>query len=336
MKKFLFYEDGTIKMMNMIMVIVLVLIIAVILIYFLFLNGKNITEGGKTLTSKNVTSTINMCKDCSMEFNDKELILVTNQEYPLEDIINVKNISLASVKFDIGNTEYFTIERSRNNELVLKTKDLVGDTALNATYDKIKINTKVVVNEGEILSLSLLDHPYYIYLNKEVKIDIESNPRGIDVSKLDFKVSNEDVISVNNGMIVGKMLGTSKLYLNYNDVIYEQDVYVVNDLIDVQSKRGNILESIYRVKVDKKEDINIIVTLDDNSNSGLTNDNLVISHIDEGISGIIEYDGKNLGLERSYKYRISINELQANGKMTITFKHPDGTSRDLVIYNESE
>lgn len=336
MKKYLFNEDGTIKMLNMIIVIIIVLALAIGIIYFLLFNGKNVTEGGKTLTSRDVTSTINMCKDCSMEFKDKELILMTNQEYPLEEIMDIKNISPASIKFDIGNTDYFTIERSKDNGLVLKTKDIIGESTLSAIYDKIKIDIKVFINAGDIISVNLLDHPYYIYLNKEVKIDIDSNPRGVDVSTLNFSVSDEEVISVNNGMIVGKTLGSAKLYLNYNETTYEQDVYVVNDFIDVQMKNGSKLESIYKIKVDKKEDINVIVNIDDNSNVGLTNEELVITHIDEGISGVIDYDGKNLGTTRSYKYRITINELEANGKMTIVFKHPDGTSRYLVIYNETE
>lgn len=336
MKKYLFNEDGTIKMVNMLALIIGLLVLAVLGIYFLLFNGRNITEGGKTITSKDITSTINMCKDCAMEFKSKDIVLVTNQEYPLEELMEVKNISLASIKFDIGNNDYFTIERSRANGLVLKTKDLVGNTTLNASYDKLNIDAKVIINEGEILSLSLINHPYYIYLNKPTKIEVDSNPRGIDVSKLNFYVNDEAVISVDGGMITGKTLGSAKLYLNYNDIVYEQDVYVVNDLIDVKSKNGSKFESIYKLKIDKREDIDIIVAIDDNSNVGLTNDSLVISHVDEGISGVIEYDGKNLGEERSYKYRISINELQKGGMMTITFKHPDGTSRNLIIYNESE
>lgn len=334
MKKYLFNEDGTIKMLNMILVITIVLALASTLIFFLLFNNKNITEGGKTLTSKDITSTINMCKNCSMEFKNKELILVTNQEYPLEEIIDTKNISLASIKYNISNTDYFTIETSKNNGLVLKTKDLIGESTLSAIYDKIKIDTKIIINEGEIISLNLLDHPYYIYLNKETKIDVDSNPKGIDISKFDLSVSDDTIISVNNGMILGKTLGNAKLYLNYNEDVYEQDVYVVNDLIDIQIKKENTYESIYKIKIDKKEDINVIVTIDDNSNAGLTNESLIISHIDEGISGVVEYDGKNLGETRSYKYRISISDLEENGKMTVIFQHPDGTSRSLIIYNE--
>lgn len=336
MKKYLFNEDGTIKMMNMLLLIIIVLAIAVGLIYFLLFNGKNVTEGGKPVTSKNVTSTINLCKDCNMEFKEEEIILVTNQEYPLEELMNIKNINITSIKFAVDNTDYLTIEKGKDNKLVLKTKNMIGSASISASYDKIKINAKVIINEGEILSLGLLDHPYYIYLNKEVKIDIDSNPKNIDISKLNFYTNDANILDINNGMIIGKMVGNAKLYLNYNDNIYEQDVYVVNDLIDISLKKGNKLESVYKIKISKKEDINIIVSMDDNSHVGLTNENLVISHVDEGISGVVEYDGKNLGEERSYKYRISIGEFTENGKMTIAFKHPDGTSRSLIIYSENE
>lgn len=335
MKKYLFNEDGTIKTLNMLVAIILVLILAIIIIYLLFFKDKALTDGGKTLTSKNVTSTINMCKDCELHFNKDEFVLVTNMEYPLEEILAVKNISLASLKFDIANSDYLTIERNKDNELVLKTKDIIGETSLMASYDKLSSNTKIIINEGEILSLSLLDHPYYIYLNKENPIEVISNPQGIDTSKLNLSVSDEAVVSLRDGKMIGNKIGSAKLYLVVNENTYEQDVYVVNDMINIQVKNGTKLESVDKIKIDKKEDINIIVTLDDNANVGLTNESLNIIHIDEGISGVINYDGKNLGVDRSYKYRISIDTLEANGKMTIKFNHPDGTSKSLVIYNET-
>ena len=334
MKKYLFNEDGTIKTLNMLALIIIILVIAIILIYLLVFKDKNITGGSVRVISKDITSTINMCKDCSMEFKSQELELVTNQEYPLEDILDVKNISLASVKFEGYNSEYLSITTTRDKGLVIKTKDIIGKTKLKATYDKIVKEIEVNISEGEILSLSLLDHPYYIYLDKYTPIEVNSNPQGIDVSKLDFKVDNENIVTISDGKLYGKMFGSCKLYLTYNEETYEQDIYVVNDLIKVQLKNSKTLDDVYKIKIDNKNDINIVMTLDDNSKVGLTNEDITIEHIDEGISGVVEYDGKNLGVENSYKYKIKINELNNNGKMTINFKHPDGSVRSLIIYNE--
>lgn len=242
MKKLLFNEDGTIKTLNMLALIIVILVMAIVIIYSLFFKDKNITEGGVRITSKDITSTINMCKDCSMEFNDKELVLLTNQEYPLEDILTVKNISIASVKFEVDKPEYLEVKRSKDNGLVLKTKDMMGEVKISASYDKFKSDLKVIINEGEIVSLKLLDHPYYIYLNQETPIDVDSNPKGLDVTKLNFISDNEAIVSIRDGKMVGNALGNVKLQLTYNEEIFTQDVYVVNDLIKVGIKKGILMK----------------------------------------------------------------------------------------------
>ena len=330
MKKYFFNEDGTIKIINMVVLITVILVIAIVFIITKLIND-DVFSDYKPHTTKEVTSKVKMCDNCSMKFTSKKLVLNAYSEYSISDYIETKNIAINSVKFEVEDNSFLAIE-NKEQELVIVTKNKVGSTVLKASYDKIKISIEVEIIAEEIIGATLIDHPYYIYNGRANDLAIITDPIGIDIANLDLRVENTDIAEIIDGKLVGKSKGETRLILTFNEEVIEREIIVLDDLIHITLNNNSSKEEIYHVKLEdiKNNTINIIVTLDDNSNVGYTSDNLVISHDDNNTEVMVEYDGKNIGVDISYKYRITLGNIE-NASSTIKFSINDTTYRLLTI-----
>lgn len=327
MKKYFFNEDGTIKVVNMIILIAIVIGLVVLFIFTKFLKPMyDVNYEPYTTTTK--TSKIVMCDNCSMKFTVSELNLKTSSEYSLSDYLEVEKIPLNSLKFLDYDNKLLTIA-NKEGKLFLKTNNIIGKTKLTASYDKIKISIEVNIEASEITSVNFLEHPYYIYQGKLNELSLLTDPVGLTASDFSITTQDSSIVEIENGKLLGKSIGETNITLEFNQEIKTQKVIVLEDLIHVTLE--NEKEEIYEIKKDEIKDntLNIIVTLEDSLNKGYSQDVLEITHEDNGIIPIIAYDGKNIGTDLSYRYRISLSTLE--GSTTIKFKLSDNSYRYLKI-----
>ncbi|MCX4249239.1 MAG: hypothetical protein OSJ65_05700 [Bacilli bacterium] len=305
MKKYFFKSDGTIKIVNMIILIAVIFFIVIMFVYFKFLKVRY-DEPNETYKKEEKTSKINMCNGCDFSFTLESLVFETYNDYKIDNYLEVKNMSINNIKFEYDKG-LISIESSGGG-LVIKAGNKIGKTKLVAVYENIKKEIAVEVRAGEIKSIELANHPYYILNNKENDLEIITDPIGIDLSEISISVEDESIARVINGKLVGVNEGVTKLKLLYNGEEQIRDLYVSNDFISVDvlnDKRE--LEPIYNISLDSfKDDVyNVVVTITDNGNIGYEAKDLVITHEDEGVNVYVEYDGKYSLDKLSYKYRIT-------------------------------
>ncbi|MCH5167219.1 MAG: hypothetical protein J1F35_04925 [Erysipelotrichales bacterium] len=328
MKKYFFNEDGTIKIITAIILIAIIFVIAVVLIVVKLYKNDYFNDF-EPHTTKKITSKLVMCDDCIMKFTVDELVLNPYSEYGFGTYIEVENIAINSVKFEIEDTSLFSIE-NRGGKLTLVTKNKVGETKLTATYDKIKISIPVKIEVLDIKTVSFVNHPYYVYNGKENDIEIITDPIGIDLSLLDISVENTDIAEFIDGKLIGKSIGETIININFKGEVFTQDIIVLDDLIHIYETSNK--EELYNIKLSDIKDniINIVLTLDDNKNIGYTSDNIEISHYDENTEVIVEYDGQNISTPRSYKYKITLSNT-VDCSSVIKFNINNDTYRLLTI-----
>lgn len=303
MKKYFFKSDGTIKVLNMVILLSIIFIIIMVFVYFKFLRVKY-EEPNETYKKEEKTSSINICNDCDFFYTLDSLSFETYHDYKLTNYMELKNMSINNLKFDGYDQNLIKIE-TKGNDLVIKTQNKVGSTKLIASYADIKREIGINVTADAIHSIKLEPHAYYVYNNKENPLMLITDPLGIDTTNISVTIDNPEIARIENGNIIGISEGVTKINLAFNDEVESQDLYVFNNLIHINKQ--NVNEELYDIKLSEfKDDIyNIIVTLDDNSNKGLSMSDLIITHEDNGVSVIVEYDGKYSLDTLSYKYRIT-------------------------------
>lgn len=321
MKKYFFKSDGTIKVLNMIILLSFIFLVIMFFIYTKFLRVR-FEEPNETYKKEEKTSSINMCNDCDFSFTMDSLSFETYHDYKLSSYMELKNMSINSLKFEEYDQSIISIE-TKGNDLVIKAKNKVGKTKLVATYANIKREIPITVTPDEIHSIKLMDHPYYIYNNKVNNLDIITDPIGIDTNNINVSIDNPEIARIENGKIIGVSEGVTKIKLLYNDEETSEDLYVYNDLIHINNKTSE--EELYSIKLSEFKDnmFNVVVTLDDSENKGLSMSDIIITHEDNGITPIVEYDGKNSLDKISYKYRITISE--GTGSSIIKFSANNST-----------
>lgn len=307
MKKYFFKEDGTIRVLNMIIIISIIFIIALVLIYNKFLKREYEDVSDAYVTSER-TSSINMCKDCDFYFTLESLTFSAYSEYNISNYIETKNMALNNIKFRDYDSDLINIE-SKASGLFIKAKDKIGTTKLVAEYSGIVREINIEVVADSIKSVSLEDHPYYILNGKSNKLNVITEPLGIPLNDLDIKVEDTNTAKVVDGKLVGLKEGITKLVLNFNGKQTSRELYVFDNLIHIeQIDNDNKLSDVYKIKLSelKNNMYNVIVTLDDNHNYGYSTSDLIITHEDDGLEVIIDYDGKYSLDKLSYRYRITV------------------------------
>lgn len=314
MKKYFFKSDGTIKVVNMIILLSMIFLVIMFFIYNKFLRVK-FEESNETYRKEEKTSSINMCNDCDFSFILDSLSFETYHDYKLSNYIDLKNMSINNLKFEDYDESLISIE-TKGNDLVIKTKNKVGSTNLVATFAKIKRSIKIEITPDKIHSIKLYNHAYYIYNGKEMPLDIETDPIGIDIGNLDISVLDPTLAKLENGKITGLNEGKTQIKLIVDGIEQIEDLYVYNDLIHITKVNGK--EEIHSIKLSEFKDsiYNVVVTLDDNSNRGVSSSDLTITHEDNGLDVIVDYDGKQSLDTLCYKYRIKVS---GSGTSTIRF-----------------
>ena len=308
MKKYFIKDDGTIKLTNMLILIGILFFIVMTFVYLKFFK-VSLEEPNETYKQPEKTSSINMCNDCDFYFTLDSLEFNVYSEYRIDKYLEIKNMSLNNIKFEVEDKSLFTIE-NKGTDLNIVTKNKVGKTKLVATYDKIRKEIEVNIIANEIKDISLSENPYYIYNGKSNNVEVITDPIGIDLSSIDLSVLDPNIAKFENGSLVGLSEGITKLRLLYNGVEKFQDLYVYNDLIHVEvMDKNKELKDLYKIglKDFKNDAYDIIVSLDDNFNKGYSLNDLVITHEDNGVEVTVTYDGKYSLDKLSYKYRITIN-----------------------------
>lgn len=305
MKKYFFKSDGTIKVVNMIILLSAIFISIMLFIFFKFLRVKY-EEPNETYKKEEKTSSINLCNNCDFYFTLDSLSFETYHDYKISNYIDTTNMLINNLKFDEYDKDLISIE-TKDKDLVISVKNKVGKTKLVATYADIKREIDITITPDEIHSIKLLDHPYYIYNNKDNPLNLITDPIGIDTSNLNITVENPLIATIENGKIRGLSEGVTKIKLLYNGEETTEDLYVYNDLIHITKNKE--VDELYNIKLSEFKDskYNVIITLDDSANKGYTMSDLIITHEDNGITPIVEYDGKNSIDTKSYKYRITIS-----------------------------
>lgn len=333
MKNKLFNEDGTIKKSNMIVFILIVFVIAFFLIYILLFKEKDITKDAVSVSNTTKTSQIKkLCDGCTINFKGDQLVFEANKEYFVEDLVDLKKVNLRNINFSVEDQSLGTFYVNKENEFVFKTLDKVGTTKIKAKYQSVEDSAIIVVDPGVINSASFIDHPYYIYLNEEDDIKLNTSPEGISISNFNITFDNPEIAYINdNGKIVGTNIGSTTMRFIFNDEEFSQEVNVLSSRLDIYCKVGDTVNDCYNIdyKKIKNDNFNITIKYSDK----YTYDDLSYKFVDNGIFGNVSYDGKNPGEVNSYNFRINITKVLEESNGYVEFSLPDGTKKSLNINN---
>lgn len=351
-------EDGTLKPIR----ITLFVCFIVALIMAFFLKDTNVFKPNLnriTTTNPISTTTIAICKDCSFEFNKKTIDVEPGTEVPLDDIMEYKNIDLNQISFTSEDTQIARIV-SHKGKLYIKAEEIVGTTKIKGELDNKKTEIEVIVKATKIKEAHLSDKLYFVYVNKNNIIDVETIPKGADHKLLKLSTDNPDIAEFNEkGELVGKMVGEVKIYLETTRELTEEEkklettgtivdrnvkeeriCYVVNNKITVKVKEGSTFKETneYKYRGTYSGDISIALSIEDNLGENLTGDDIKWEIIPQGsMNGTISYEGKAANnVDYLYKVGVSFNEEEAmeENKITVYFTLPDGSKTRLVIIKQ--
>lgn len=339
MGNFFVNKDGTIKVLRATIAVMLVLFVAIFIMAILMGSKDDLTVGGGTTTTQKIeTTTIDLCRDCEMEFTQKSVTLNVDDSIDLKEIMKLEKVNIRNVKLSIEDTSLLEITAS-GDTLLLSSKDKIGTTNVTATYEGLESTLKVSVQSDEIRGAAFSQDIYYVYFGETSSLDITTEPEGMDVSLLDLAIDNTDIAEVNSqNAIIGKNIGETTIRLNCNNTTDVATLYVVKNRIEIKVKNDNLYEAMenYKYQSNYAGGIDISISFEDRDNQGYTNEDLKFDVINAGsMNASVNYDGKNISSDNLYNYHIAINVDMSKEALEnysiIEVSLPDGSKTRLRI-----
>mgnify|MGYP004685615667 FL=1 len=215
MKKLFVREDGTINLKVVIYSIIIVLFLILVLMYVISESTGKITSGEDetiTTTTKQ-TTTMNLCKDCKLDFIREEYNLKTDESVDLKSLLDIKSINIKNIKFTDYDESLVKI-KSDGTSIYLTALNKLGSTNIKASYQDKSSTIKISVFSDYIESAKLNEDNYYVYLDDQTNLTLTTNPLNIIVNFFNVLVDDETKAVIQDGVITGKGLGKTKLSLN--------------------------------------------------------------------------------------------------------------------------
>lgn len=318
MKKLFVREDGTINLKVVIYSIIIVLFLILVLMYVISESTGKITSGEDetiTTTTKQ-TTTMNLCKDCKLDFIREEYTLKTDESVDLKSLLDIKSINIKNIKFTDYDESLVKI-KSDGTSIYLTALNKLGSTNIKASYQDKSSIIKISVFSDYIESAKLNEDNYYVYLDDQTNLTLTTNPLNVNVNFFNVLVDDETKAVIQDGVITGKGLGKTKLSLNYNGVTSTSNLYVIKNRIAIY-----VNEKEYSKYITNNKTFNILVkSLDKN----ITSDDLTYTIDNNGKISFIE---PVINESNTFKYSVDLEE---NGEYNLEFTLNDGSKTGMSI-----
>ena len=318
MKKLFVREDGTINLKVVIYSIIIVLFLILVLMYVISESTGKITSGEDetiTTTTKQ-TTTMNLCKDCKLDFIREEYNLKTDESVDLKSLLDIKSINIKNIKFTDYDESLVKI-KSDGTSIYLTALNKLGSTNIKASYQDKSSIIKISVFSDYIESAKLNEDNYYVYLDDQTNLTLTTNPLNINVNFFNVLVDDETKAVIQDGVITGKGLGKTKLSLNYNGVTSTSNLYVIKNRIAIY-----INEKEYSKYKTNNKTFNILVKSLDKD---ITSDDLTYTIDNNGKLSFIE---PVINETNTFKYSVDLEE---NGEYNLEFTLNDGSKTGMLI-----
>lgn len=322
MKKIYINEDGTINLKTVFFTILIFLFVLLVIMYIITLYNKPITEedGKRIETTSKKISTMNLCKDCKLEFLSKSYNLKTGENILLSSLMNLKSINIKNVKFSDYDESIIEISSTKNG-VMLKALNKLGSTTLKATYQEKETKIEINVFSDYITSAKLFKDNYYVYLDDTAQLSLDTNPLNVEASFFNVSVENQEIASIKDGIITGKNLGKTAIKMEYNGETSESNLYVIKSRI-----------AIYIMNGDKQEEVSDYTT-------NVKTFNILVKCLDKDISssdlefsisngGSVTYIEPDIEEPNSFKYNVSISDSNSH---FLEFTLNDGSKTGMNI-----
>lgn len=318
MKKLFVREDGTINLKVVIYSIIIVLFLILVLMYVISESTGKITSGEDetiTTTTKQ-TTTMNLCKDCKLDFIREEYNLKTDESVDLKSLLDIKSINIKNIKFTDYDESLVTI-KSDGTSIYLTALNKLGSTNIKASYQDKSSIIKISVFSDYIESAKLNEDNYYVYLDDQTNLTLTTNPLNVNVNFFNVLVDDETKAVIQDGVINGKGLGKTKLSLNYNGVTSTSNLYVIKNRIAIY-----VNEKEYSKYITNNKTFNILVKSLDKD---ITSDDLTYTIDNNGKVSFIE---PVINETNTFKYSVDLEE---NGEYNLEFTLNDGSKTGMSI-----
>lgn len=318
MKKLFVREDGTINLKVVIYSIIIVLFLILVLMYVISESTGKITSGEDetiTTTTKQ-TTTMNLCKDCKLDFIREEYNLKTDESVDLKSLLDIKSINIKNIKFTDYDESLVKI-KSDGTSIYLTALNKLGSTNIKASYQDKSSIIKISVFSDYIESAKLNENNYYVYLDDQTNLTLTTNPLNVNVNFFNVLVDDETKAVIQDGVITGKGLGKTKLSLNYNGVTSTSNLYVIKNRIEIY-----INDKEYSKYTTNNKTFNILVKSLDKD---ITSDDLTYTIDNNGKLSFIE---PVINEVNTFKYSVDLEE---NGEYNLEFTLNDGSKTGMSI-----
>lgn len=321
MKKLFINEDGTIKLKIVLYAILLFLFLIILIMYACSSLSSKITDDEETIaTTTKTTTTMNLCKDCKLNFSSSSYNMKINETLDIKSILEIKSINIKNIKLSDYDESLIEL-KSDKNSILIKSLNKLGSTKLKASYQNKETVITINVFSDYITSATVYPDNYYIYVGTSEKIVLNTNPDNVDANFFDVKVSDEEIATIKDGVIFGNKIGSTTISLDYNGINSNSKLYVIKNRIAIYIMDNNKMKEFSKYNT-KDKNIKILVkSLDKNINS----DELIYSINNDGKITYIEPD---LEEENTFKYEILLGE---HKEYELTFSLSDGSKTGMII-----
>ena len=332
--------DGTLNPIN---IFVLVTVITFLLLFLLcksLIFDKQVGRSGNVLTTT-TTTTWNLCQDCAISLKDEQITMEANTTEKLKNMVEVKNLSLSSVKFTSSNKDVVNI-RTVDGDVSLVAGDEVGKATITASYDNISAELVVNVKASKVNKAEFSQKVYYAYINKKTVLDINTSPKKAPLTLLTLKSDNESIgVFDENNNFIGKEVGEVKVYLEQGEESSTATVHVIKNMIKIKAKVDGVYQETSEFKYPSNIDsyVELCVKIEDNENVGYNQESISYNVISSGkIETSISSEGPYTLDENAYifKAHVKIDQTseETDNYSVITFSLPDGSKAQIKIVKE--
>lgn len=347
-----------------IMLIILLILLSGIVVWKISFNKK-----GK---DTNIPIVDNKGQEAFIHFSENSLLMKTNDEYNLKDIMRLENVDIQKLSFESNDDNIVSIEQQK-----LISKNNVGSATITAKYNNLETKLLVIVENDEkdslVYSADIKQSEYYLFVGETLNVDYEYHPTYASDIDFSWLSSDSDIVSTNNNKITGNKIGKATITLKNNKTGCNVDedydcydtsnatVYVVNHKIVFEYLDNNEYKKSYEIsdsghsdyihklyetedydgvqKAKYTKDYYIRVTLSNLDNVIYTSDDLKMSTKNTGATNVAySYIGKDEKIENAYLYKVTytFDESKANSEnhSDTTFTLPDGSTSIFRMYSE--
>jgi len=193
--------------------------------------GNNISNNNNTTTNQNnnqtTTKSSNSVKLIGISLNKTTLSLNINEEQTLSVTYNPNNVTDKTVTWKSSNKDIVTVDNSGKIKAISPGLATITVTSNDGKYEAkcsvtvIEPTTDNSNNDKKLTSIQLSEEKLILKEGKETKLEVIYNPSDATNKEVTWSSSDEDIVTVNNGIITAISPGTAEIKAISSDGNFE-------------------------------------------------------------------------------------------------------------------